>query len=109
MKFTLSWLRDHLDTDASVEEIARTLNAIGLEVEGIEDRGAALAGTRASGTSTSPSSSSGSTTTCSPRSAAPWPLATRPDPPARGRSSRPLRHVVGWSPRRSSESGCTES
>ncbi len=43
MKFTLSWLRDHLDTDASVDEIARTLNAIGLEVEGIEDRGAALA------------------------------------------------------------------
>lgn len=43
MKFTLSWLRDHLDTDAGVDEIARTLNAIGLEVEGIEDRGAALA------------------------------------------------------------------
>lgn len=46
MKFTLSWLRDHLDTDASVDEIARTLNAIGLEVEGIEDRGAALASFR---------------------------------------------------------------
>ena len=36
MKFTLSWLRDHLDTEAGVDEIARTLNAIGLEVEGIE-------------------------------------------------------------------------
>ena len=46
MKFTLSWLRDHLDTDASVADIARTLNAIGLEVEGIEDRGAALASFR---------------------------------------------------------------
>ncbi|MBW6400858.1 phenylalanine--tRNA ligase subunit beta [Roseomonas sp. HJA6] len=46
MKFTLSWLKDHLDTDASVDEIARTLNAIGLEVEGIEDRGAALANFR---------------------------------------------------------------
>ena len=46
MKFTLSWLKDHLDTDASVDEIARTLNAIGLEVEGIEDRGAALASFR---------------------------------------------------------------
>lgn len=46
MKFTLSWLRDHLDTDASVDDIARTLNAIGLEVEGIEDRGAALASFR---------------------------------------------------------------
>jgi phenylalanyl-tRNA synthetase beta chain len=46
MKFTLSWLKDHLDTEASVDEIARTLNAIGLEVEGVEDRGAALASFR---------------------------------------------------------------
>ena len=46
MKFTLSWLKDHLETEASVDEIARTLNAIGLEVEGIEDRGAALASFR---------------------------------------------------------------
>jgi phenylalanyl-tRNA synthetase beta chain len=46
MKFTLSWLKDHLDTSAGVDEIARTLNAIGLEVEGIEDRGAALASFR---------------------------------------------------------------
>jgi phenylalanyl-tRNA synthetase beta chain len=46
MKFTLSWLKDHLDTTAGVDEIARTLNAIGLEVEGIEDRGAALAAFR---------------------------------------------------------------
>lgn len=46
MKFTLSWLKDHLDTAAGVDEIARTLNAIGLEVEGIEDRGAALASFR---------------------------------------------------------------
>ena len=33
MKFTLSWLKDHLDTDASVEEIAETLTDLGLEVE----------------------------------------------------------------------------
>ena len=33
MKFTLSWLKEHLDTDASVEEIAQTLTRIGLEVE----------------------------------------------------------------------------
>src|SRR6478609_8599632 len=33
MKFTLSWLKDHLDTDASVETIAETLTRIGLEVE----------------------------------------------------------------------------
>jgi phenylalanyl-tRNA synthetase beta chain len=46
MKFTLSWLRDHLETEASVEEIADRLNAIGLEVEGIEDPGAALAAFR---------------------------------------------------------------
>ncbi len=37
MKFTLSWLKDHLDTDKSVDELATTLSAIGLEVEGVED------------------------------------------------------------------------
>jgi phenylalanyl-tRNA synthetase beta chain len=42
MKFTLSWLRDHLDTTATVDEIAETLTDLGLEVEGIEDRGARL-------------------------------------------------------------------
>ncbi len=46
MKFSLSWLKDHLDTDATVEAIAATLNAIGLEVEGIEDPAAKLAGFR---------------------------------------------------------------
>ena len=46
MKFSLSWLKDHLDTDASVEAIAATLNAIGLEVEGVEDPAAKLAGFR---------------------------------------------------------------
>lgn len=38
MKFTLSWLKLHLETDASVAEIADTLTDLGLEVEGIEDR-----------------------------------------------------------------------
>ena len=33
MKFTLSWLKEHLDTEASVDEIAETLTKIGLEVE----------------------------------------------------------------------------
>ncbi|WP_172299115.1 phenylalanine--tRNA ligase subunit beta [Pseudoruegeria sp. HB172150] len=33
MKFTMSWLKDHLDTDASVAEIAETLTDLGLEVE----------------------------------------------------------------------------
>ncbi len=37
MKFTLSWLKDHLDTDASIELLSTTLSAIGLEVEAIED------------------------------------------------------------------------
>jgi phenylalanyl-tRNA synthetase beta chain len=46
MKFTLSWLRAHLDTDATVERIAATLSQIGLEVEGVEDRAAALAAFR---------------------------------------------------------------
>ena len=43
MKFTLSWLKDHLDTTASLDEIAETLTRIGLEVEGVEDKAAALA------------------------------------------------------------------
>lgn len=37
MKFTLSWLKDHLDTTASLDEIATRLSAIGLEVESIDD------------------------------------------------------------------------
>ncbi len=37
MKFTLSWLKHHLETDAPVAEIAETLTDLGLEVEGIEN------------------------------------------------------------------------
>ena len=44
MKFSLTWLKDHLDTQASVEEISAKLNAIGLEVEGIENPADKLAG-----------------------------------------------------------------
>src|SRR5262245_18971795 len=43
MKFTLAWLKDHLDTSASLAALTETLSAIGLEVEGVEDRGAKLA------------------------------------------------------------------
>lgn len=43
MKFTLDWLKDHLETTASLDEIATTLTRIGLEVEGIEDRAQPLA------------------------------------------------------------------
>ncbi len=43
MKFTLSWLRDHLETKAPVSEIADTLTMIGLEVEKVTDRAAELA------------------------------------------------------------------
>jgi len=42
MKFTLSWLREHLETDATVAEIADTLTMIGLEVDGVSDRAAGL-------------------------------------------------------------------
>jgi phenylalanyl-tRNA synthetase beta chain len=42
MKFTLSWLKDHLETEASGEDICETLTDLGLEVEGVEDRGAKL-------------------------------------------------------------------
>ncbi len=44
MKFTLSWLGDHLDTDATVEEIAEALTDLGLEVESVTDPAAKLAG-----------------------------------------------------------------
>ncbi|MFT4027808.1 MAG: phenylalanine--tRNA ligase subunit beta [Novosphingobium sp.] len=44
MKFTLSWLKDFLETEATVEQIAAKLNAIGLEVEEIEDPAEKLAG-----------------------------------------------------------------
>jgi phenylalanyl-tRNA synthetase beta chain len=37
MKFTLSWLQDHLDTSASLAEIVDTLTRVGLEVESVED------------------------------------------------------------------------
>ncbi len=43
MKFTLAWLKTHLDTDAPLDRITDTLTQIGLELEGVEDRGAALA------------------------------------------------------------------
>ncbi|XCE53659.1 phenylalanine--tRNA ligase subunit beta [Candidatus Liberibacter asiaticus] len=38
MKFTLSWLKDHLDTDVSLEKICDTLTSIGLEVEKVDNR-----------------------------------------------------------------------
>jgi phenylalanyl-tRNA synthetase beta chain len=43
VKFTLSWLKQHLETDASVDAIAAKLTMIGLEVESVEDPAKALA------------------------------------------------------------------
>jgi phenylalanyl-tRNA synthetase beta chain len=43
VKFTLSWLKDHLDTDEPLEKLADKLTMIGLEVEHIEDKAKALA------------------------------------------------------------------
>jgi phenylalanyl-tRNA synthetase beta chain len=43
MKFTLSWLKDHLETEAPIDDILYALTDLGLEVEGVEDRGAKLA------------------------------------------------------------------
>jgi phenylalanyl-tRNA synthetase beta chain len=43
MKFTLSWLKEHLDTDEPLERLADKLTMIGLEVERIEDKAKALA------------------------------------------------------------------
>ncbi|MEI9990643.1 MAG: phenylalanine--tRNA ligase subunit beta [Rhizomicrobium sp.] len=42
MKFTLSWLKEHLATDADAATIADKLTSIGLEVESVEDAGARL-------------------------------------------------------------------
>ncbi len=42
MKFTLSWLKDHLETTASLDEIVAKLSLIGLEVESVEDPAAKL-------------------------------------------------------------------
>ena len=42
MKFSLSWLKDHLKTDASIQEVAAAMTMAGLEVEHISDPSAAL-------------------------------------------------------------------
>ena len=39
MKFTLSWLKDHLDTDADTATVAETLTRIGLRVEMVLEPG----------------------------------------------------------------------
>src|ERR1700760_1028355 len=43
MKFTLSWLKEHLDTEASLAALVDRLTMIGLEVESVADKAAALA------------------------------------------------------------------
>lgn len=44
MKFSLSWLKAHLETDATIQDVADVLNRIGLEVEGIENPAERLKG-----------------------------------------------------------------
>ncbi len=46
MKFSLSWLKYYLETDATIDQVANCLNRIGLEVEGIENPADKLAGFR---------------------------------------------------------------
>jgi phenylalanyl-tRNA synthetase beta chain len=43
MKFTLSWLKEYLDTDEPLEKLVDKLTMIGLEVENLEDKASALA------------------------------------------------------------------
>src|ERR1700709_1664042 len=43
MKFTLSWLKEHLDTSASLDQILEGLIGVGLEVEEVHDRSKELA------------------------------------------------------------------
>jgi phenylalanyl-tRNA synthetase beta chain len=40
MKLTLSWLKDHLETEATLDQIVEKLTAIGLEVEHVDDKAA---------------------------------------------------------------------
>jgi phenylalanyl-tRNA synthetase beta chain len=42
MKLTLSWLKDHIETDAPLDQIVATLTKIGLEVERVDDKASAL-------------------------------------------------------------------
>ena len=42
MKFTVPWLKEHLDTEASVEQITGKLTSLGLEVDSVQGRGADL-------------------------------------------------------------------
>ena len=42
MKFTLSWLKEHLDTTATVDQVVTAMTMAGLEVEHVEDPGAKL-------------------------------------------------------------------
>ena len=44
MKFTLSWLKEYLETDAPLDDIINALNDTGLEVEGVENMAEALKG-----------------------------------------------------------------
>ena len=46
MKFSLTWLKQYLETEADAAAISAKLNAIGIEVEGIEDPADRLAGFR---------------------------------------------------------------
>ncbi|MGB1087875.1 MAG: phenylalanine--tRNA ligase subunit beta, partial [Alphaproteobacteria bacterium] len=43
MKFTISWLKDHLETTATLDEIVAALDSIGLEVEAVENPAEAMA------------------------------------------------------------------
>src|SRR5205823_14868469 len=43
MKFTLTWLKEHLDTEAPLAAVVDKLTMIGLEVESVADRGKMLA------------------------------------------------------------------
>ena len=43
MKFTLSWLKQHLDTDATVQQVVDAMTMAGLEVEHVDDPAAKLA------------------------------------------------------------------
>jgi len=46
MKFTLGWLKEHLETTASLDDVTEALTRVGLEVEGVENPGEKLSAFR---------------------------------------------------------------
>ena len=91
MKFTLSWLKEHLETGADLTALLEALTKVGLEVEGVEDPAEKLGAFRIArvlSAAAFPGSACSSTTEVSSSSAAAAARIT-PAPPASATCARP--------------------